>query len=231
LAKGKGVFDLEEFRTRYQRFKKIDYGTYPFCFSEFWKWKLKTEGEIQHILGASHLERTYAKLGQTLKIWQWHRPSKFSDLAPRLRSALENIRGSYDQIRKSSMLEFDRIPDAPLELIWHELGSVKEHEKNPGAYYSAMATTKPLMFLWGQTLAFDSVVRGFMPKFGLPGLADSNWSYETWRKVMLGFQDMLEERPDIVECFKELSLNEYGTDSIVPYGQFIDLYYWVKTRD
>lgn len=192
---------------------------------------MKTEGEIEHILNTSHLERTYAQLGQTLKIWQWHRPSKFSDLAPRLRNALENISGSYNQIRRFSMLEFDRIPDALLELIWHELGSVKEYEKNPGAHYSAMATTKPLIFLWGQTLAFDSVVRGFMPKFGLLGVTDGRWSYDTWRKVMLKFQDMLKERPDVVELFKNVSLNEYGTDSTVPYGQLIDLYYWVRTKD
>jgi hypothetical protein len=46
---------------------------------------------------------------------------------------------------------------------------------------------------------------------------------------MLKFQDMLNEQPDVVELFKKVSLNEYGTDSIVPYGQLIDLYYWVRT--
>lgn len=87
------------------------------------------------------------------------------------------------------------------------------------------------MFLWGQTLAFDSVVRGFMPKFGLSGLTDSNWSYETWKKVMLKFQDLLKERLEVVELFQKVSLNEYGTDSYVPYGQLIDLYYWVRTKE
>lgn len=224
------MLNLEEFRTRFQHFKKVDYGTYPYCFGEFWKWKLKTEDRNGHILSTFHLEKTFAKLSQTLKIWQWHRPCKFSELAPRLRNALKGISESYDQIRRFSLLEFDRVPDAPLELIWHELGSVKEYEKNPGGYYPAMATTKPLMFLWGQTLAFDSVVRGFMPKFGFSGLTDNNWSYETWRKVMLEFQDALRQRPDAVELFKKVSLNEYETDSIVPYGQFIDLYYWVQSK-
>lgn len=69
-----------------------------------------------------------------------------------------------------------------------------------------------------------------MPKFGFSGLTDNNWSYETWRKVMLEFQDALRQRPDAVELFKKVSLNEYETDSIVPYGQFIDLYYWVQSK-
>jgi hypothetical protein len=59
--------------------------------SQATKWKLKTEGGNGQILSTSHLEKTYAKLSQTLKIWQWHRPCKFSELAPRLRNALEKI--------------------------------------------------------------------------------------------------------------------------------------------
>jgi len=224
------MLDPKEFRTRFQHFKKIDYGTYPYCFGEFWKWKLQIENESEHILSSRNAGKTYNKLSQTLKIWQWHRPSKFSELAPRLRDALEKIQEDYNQIRRYSLLKFDRIPGEPLELIWHELGCVKEFEKNPAGYYPAMATTKPLMFLWGQTLAFDSVVREFMPRFDLSGLTDSNWSFETWKKVMMKFQEMLKQQPDVVGLFKKLSLEEYGTDSIVPYGQFIDLYYWVRSK-
>ena len=230
---GESMINTEKFRTRFQQFKKEDRKSYPHCFSEFWKWKLQTENKSEHILNAHNLDRTYTKLGRTLKFWQWHRPSKFSDLAPRLKNALEKIQESYDQIREYSLLEFDRVPSEPLESIWHELGCVKEPDQypNPGGYYPAMATTKPLMFLWGQTLAFDSWVRGFMPKFSLSGLTDNKWSFETWKNVMMKFQEMLKQQPDIVELFEKLSLEEYGTDSIVPYGQFIDLYYWVRSKD
>lgn len=109
-----------------------------------------------------------------------------------------------------------------------KLSDVKTFEKNAGGYYLAMATTKPLMFLWGQTLAFDSVVREHIPRFDILGIIDNYWSFETWKKVMVRFQEMLKLQPDVVELFKKESSIEYGTDSIVPYGQFIDLYYWVR---
>lgn len=222
------MFDLEEFKTRFQHFRKVDYQSYPYCFGEFWKWKLRTENESEHILDAKHLEETYNRLSQTLKIWLWHRPYSFSELAGRLKDSLKRIRNAYGQIRRWSLLEFDEIPHEPLEFVWHELGCVKTFEKNAGAYYLAMATTKPLMFLWGQTLAFDSVVRSRMPSFDLPGIINGYWSFEKWKEVMMRFQESLEHQPDIVDLFKKVSRKEYGTDSIVPYGQFIDLYYWVR---
>ena len=124
-------------------------------------------------------------------------------------------------------MEFSEIPDGPLELIWHELGSVKTvGGKNPRGYYLVMPTTKPLMFLWGQTLAFDSIVRGCMPRFDILGLSDNSWSLRTWKKVMARFQQSLKQNPEVADLFKEVSRKEYGTDAIIPYGQFLDLYYW-----
>ena len=166
------MLDAEKMRERFKLFKKIDYGTYPYCFGEFWKWKLRTENESEHILNDRNAGIANGKLGQTLKIWQWHRPYAFATFAPRLKKALVDMQESYNQIRKFSLLEFDKIPKDQLERVWHELGSVKNLGKNVGGYYSVMATTKPLMFLWGQTLAFDSVVRGCMPRFNIPGLTD-----------------------------------------------------------
>lgn len=224
------MFDPEKMRTRFKRFRKIDYGTYPYCFGEFWRWKLRIENESEHILNERNVGMAYRKLSQTLKIWQWHRPYQFSKFALGLKNALVNVRENYNQIRRYSLLEFEKIPEDQLKFTWHELGSVKNLERNPGGYYSVMATTKPLMFLWGQTLAFDSVVRGYMPRFNISGLTDGNWSFETWKKVMIKFAELLEQQPDIVRLFKELSLEEYGTDAIVPYGQFIDLYYWARCR-
>jgi len=130
------------------------------------------------------------------------------------------------------LLEFDKIPNEPLEIIWHELGSIKTFEKNKGGYYLAMATTKPLMFLWGQTLAFDSVVRGRMPRFDDASfdLTGNYWTFEQWKEMMLRFQHELRQQPEAIDLFKKVSLEEYGNDSAVPYGQFIDLYYWAMHR-
>lgn len=221
------LVNLEEFKNRFQHFKEIDYKSYPYCFGEFWRWKLKTETKSEHILNAKHIKETYDRLSQTLKIWQWHRPFSFFELAERLKVALERIRDAYNQIRSYSLLEFSEIPNEPLELIWHELGCVKKgEEKNRGGYYLVMATTKPLMFLWGQTLAFDSFVRGRMPRFDILGLRNDYWDFTTWKNVMAGFQKMLKQQSKIGVLFKEVARKEYGTDSIVPYGQFLDLYHW-----
>lgn len=224
------MFDPEKMAARFHGFRKIDYSTYPFCFGEFWKRKIRIETAGQHILDSGNFELTCAKLEKTLRIWQWHRPSKFETLAPRLKNALRNMLTSYETIKEYSLLEFDKIPDNDLALVWHELGSVKNGEKNGGGYYSAMATTKPLMFLWGQTPAFDSVVRGFMPRFNLNGLGDCYWTYNTWKTVMSKFAQSVKEQPEILLLFRRLSQEEYETEDVVPYGQFIDLYYWMKER-
>jgi len=132
------LINLKEFESRFQSFKELDSKTYPYSFGEFWKWKLRTETRDEHILDDKHIKETYEKLSQTLKIWQWHRPYRFSELAKRLRDALEKIRDAYNQIRGHSLLEFNDIPNEPLELIWHELGRVKTYGKNPSGYYLEM---------------------------------------------------------------------------------------------
>ncbi len=224
--------NLEKFKDEFQSFKKIDYETYPYCFGHFWKWKVRTETESVHILDPKHIRQTYKRLGQTLKIWQWHRPSKFSKLTRKLKNALQRMRDPYDHIRSYSLPEFSEIPNETLESIWHELGPVKTPGgKNPAGYYLVMATTKPLMFLWGQTLAFDSIVRGRLQSLDINGLRDDRWDFETWKNVMVTFQKSLKEQPEVVSLFKEVSRNEYGTDSIVPYGQFLDLHYWCPPQN
>lgn len=163
------------------------------------------------------------------KRWQWHRPYNFDEAAERLKDAIEKIRDAYSQVRNFSLLEFSEVPNELLELIWHELGCVKTgKEKNPKGYYLVMGTTKPPMFLWGQTLAFDSVVRKHMPRFDIVGLRSDYWNFETWKEDMERFQEGLKQLPGVVTLFKEMSQKEYGTTYIIPYGQFLDLYYWVR---
>lgn len=223
--------NLGDFRSIFEYSNKIDYRTCPNCFGEFWKWKIGIETESKHILDSSHVDETMRKLGPTLKAWSWNRPFGYSNLAAKLRKALEGLSEPYNQIRSYSLLDFSEIPNNALEAVWHELGCVKTTGgKNPSGYYLAMATTKPLMFLWGQTLAFDSVVRRHMPKFSLSGLSHNYWDFETWKRVMVNFQKGLKQERATVSLFKEVSLSEYKTDSFVPYGRFLDICYWRESK-
>jgi len=222
-------FDLELFKEKQEKFKQFDSSTFPYSFREFWKWKTSIETNKGHILDEYHRKETFRRLGETLKRWQWHRPYNFIEVAGRLKDALEKIHDAYNQVRNYSLLEFSEIPNDLLELIWHELGCVKtDEERNPTGYYLVMGTTKPLMFLWGQTLAFDSIVRKRMPRFDVRGVSGDYWNLETWKGVMMRFQEGLKRQPEVVVLLKEVSRKEYRTTSIIPYGQFLDLYYWVR---
>jgi hypothetical protein len=224
------LFDAQKMRERFEIFKKIDSTTYPFSFAEFWRRKIRLENQVDHILSERHIHVTYGKLSQTLKAWQWNRPYEFAKFAPGLRTALANMGESYNAVRNYSLLDFHKVPQNHLELIWNELGAVKELGKNDYGLYFVMAATKPLMFLWGQTLAFDSVVRRLMPRFEMTGLGSCNWTFKTWKAVMTRFSEAVGDELELVDIMKELSLKEYGTDSMVPYGQFMDMYYWASDR-
>jgi len=140
--------------------------------------------------------------------------------------SLEKICNAYNEIRTYSLLQFNDVPAEPLRLIWHELGRVKEKDgkKNDYGYYYIVSLSKHLMFLWGQALAFDSKVRKHAaPSYGIP--RDSRWSFEDWRRVMRHFKEDLKPRSEIIDAFNKESLKRYGTDRLVPYGRFLDIYY------
>lgn len=146
-----------------------------------------------------------------------------------LEISLGRISEAYNQIRSYSLLEFNEVPQEPLELIWHELGRVKEKDGviEPKGDYYIVPISKPLMFLWGQTLVFDSKVRVRVPRsFKVPRY-DTRWHFKEWSRIMAKFQEDLREQPETVDIFKQVSREKYGSDSTVPYGQFLDLYYWV----
>lgn len=200
-------------------------------FDEFWKWKLKIENENEHILDNNHLKETYEKLIGILGGWQYFRSGKGYHVKPSttLRDSFEKIADAYNQIRKYTLLEFSDIPNKPLELIWHELGRVKEFDGNKrlDGYYNAIAICKPLMLLWGQTLAFDSQVRGNISPMFKASKYGTRWKFETWRTVMKSFQEKeLKQNFEIVDFFKKESRDRYGTNDIVPYGRFLDIYYY-----
>ena len=77
----------------------------------------------------------------------------------------------------------------------------------------------------GQTLAFDSRVRGNLPsRFHAP--KEARWCFEDWRRVMVRIQECLRENPDVVGFFRWLSEVRYGAGYAIPYGRFLDVYYF-----
>lgn len=221
------MIDLKKLEYKFQSFPS----NYMYDFDEFWKWKLKIENEDEHILDNKHLKVTYEKLIRILGGWQYFRSGKGYHVSPSvtLRDSLEKLSDVYNQIRIYTLLEFSDIPTKPLELIWHELGCVKEFDGNKrlDGCYNAIAVCKPLMLLWGQTLAFDSQVRRNISPIGKAPKYGTRWKFETWRRVMKSFQEEeLKQNSEIVEIFKKESRDRYGNDSFVPYGRFLDIYYF-----
>jgi hypothetical protein len=134
-------------------------------FDHIWKWKLRRENEDTSILHKYHIDEAHERLSVILPRWQTYRNGENSRPLKTLKESLKNISEAYEIIRQFSLLDFEDIPKDSLEKIWHELGRVKEFEgrKNQGAYYYAIAVCKPLLLIWGQTLAFDSKVRKNLP--------------------------------------------------------------------
>ena len=224
------MIDLTRFMSRLKIFGHLDYAG---DFDGFWKWKLGIEARGGHILDDNHRRETYGRLCSILPRWLTYRGApvgiKWKQV---LEDSLTRISEAYNQVRNHSLLQFREVPDEPLRSIWHELGRVKEESgnTNPGGWYYIVAITKPLMFLWGQTLAFDSIVRPHAPQCHNVQ-QHTRWCFEEWKRIMESFQDDMGQQPDAVQLFKTTSKEKYGTDLIVPYGQFLDLYYWVEGKE
>ena len=216
-----------------ERFKSIllDYDELLWDFAEFWKWKLRIETEDEHILDNKHREETHRRLSEILPGWKTYRPYTSLPCLRILNDSLQRISDAYNEVRSYSLLEFNRTPRKSLELIWHELGRAKEERgrKNLGGWYYIIAVCKPLMFLCGQTLAYDSRVRENVPS--QYGISKSwQWTFEDWKMSMEKFQQNLKKSSKIIDLLDELSREKFGTDSTVPYGQFLDYYYWYRKK-
>jgi len=196
-------------------------------FDCFWRWKLEVETGDGHILDGSNINEAYNKLSDILVRWQAYRSSRNHEPLVTLKYSLEAISDAYNRIRTYSLLEFDKIPSQSLELIWHELGRVKEYDGNKndmGSYY-IISVCKPLMLLWGQTLAFDSRVRSHIPcRYHF--VEKARWTFKEWRAIMGRFQKFLLQDSEVVSFFKKETLKRYGSESIIPYGRFLDIYYF-----
>jgi hypothetical protein len=194
-------------------------------FNEFWKWKMKIEHDSDDVLSESRREETYRKLKPILSSWQAYRGRRNPDCWRTLKESLGNISRAYEDVRQYSLLEFSKIPDEPLRHIWHQLGRVKEQNAYTGNYYSVISVCKPLMLLWGQTLAFDSHVRRNLPEvFEAP--RGSRWSYEEWKTAMKNLSTEMKRSPKVVKCMTEKALKSYGANSVVPYGRYLDIHYF-----
>lgn len=215
-------FDIVHSKTKFASFPSH----YMKHFDDFWKWKLKVETDNKHILDINHRKESYRKLSYILPRWQTYRSGGNIHPLTTLKTSLEKISDAYNQIRECSLLEFNDVPRPPLELIWHELGRTKEYNgnRNDTGSYRIIAICKPLMLLWGQTLAFDSHVREHTPWY-VPKTR-SRWRFVEWKKVMEKFQESLQQDSEIVDFFKIKSLEKYGNDSFAPYGRFLDIYYY-----
>lgn len=198
-------------------------------FNDFWIWKNKVDNQYTSILDDKYLETTHTKLYKILKGWWTYRKGKNSDPSKTLKESLKTIRNDYDQIQKKTLLNFKDIPRDKLQTMWHEFGRVKEYEgeTNVEGDYYAIAATKPLMLLWGQTLAFDTRVRRNLHGEHDVSELDFKMGFSNWYRVMSSLSVELKESPDFIREVQSISKEIYGEVAVVPYGRFLDIYFWV----
>ncbi|MFC1945434.1 hypothetical protein ACFLWF_01625 [Chloroflexota bacterium] len=202
-------------------------------YNDFWSWKIGVEQHnCDHILDTKHIDETHKRLIDILPRWQTYRGVNCNYKSD-LPLALKTISDAYNRIRKYSLLDFQQIPDEPLHFIWDILGRIKE--KNGSARsnsdYFVISVCKPLMFLWGQTLAFDSINRINIQKdksleLTQPHIYESRWPYLFWKTVMQDLQREMLKSQGVVDYSMSHSYENYGTNLTVPFGRYLDLYYY-----
>jgi len=218
------MFKIDVFRKRMKSFPV----NYMNNFDYVWKWKIKKENTGELILNEKILIEAHFRLSKILNRWQTYRNGDNTDSIGTLKQSLKNIEDSYSMIKDFSLLNFEKIPIEPLAEIWHELGRVKEEEgkMNELGIYSIIAVCKPLLLLWGQTLAFDSRVRKNIDRrYKIPKY-EGKWVFREWIDGMNQISKKLNESPDCILAIKEESHRRYGKKSPIPYGRFLDIYYF-----
>ena len=119
------MLDLDLFRKRLQLYERLEYTS---DFEQFWEYKLRTETENAHILDDEFRVDTYRMLCRILPKWKTYRGVRGIRWKECLKDSLKNMYGAYKIVKNYSLLEFDEVPIEPLNLIWHELGRIKEME-------------------------------------------------------------------------------------------------------
>lgn len=197
-------------------------------FDHVWNWKVSVEDEVSSVLDEAHRNEMFKRLVKILPKWQTYRNGKNDSPYRTLKESLQNISGIYNEIREYSLLELDEIPINSLQHIWHELGRVKEFEGriNTNGIYYAIAACKPLLLIWGQIPAFDTKVRENFPReYGVKKI-DFRMPFKQWYNAMMMISNDLNRRPECIEAMMKMSHKRYGDDKLIPYGRFIDIYYW-----
>ncbi len=225
--------NLGDFEDRIVASRVVSRRGYVDQYNSFWAWKTYVERDGEdHILDAQHHAETSRRLLGILPGWQTYR-GVGCDYRRTLPASLRRVSEAYAEIRRHTILDFDRVREEPLRLIWHELGRIKEKpgDTREDSAHLVISICKPLMFLWGQTLAFDSANRRnirsdrtihFDTSIPLTG----RWTLARWRTIMLGFQRELLRRPAIVSCCESVAGKVFGTAAPVPFGRFLDSYYY-----
>lgn len=219
------MFDLTQFQKRIDAFPN----EYKKNYDEFWEWKIEVESRNGYsILDSKHKAETYHKLCIVLPKWQTYRPRDNTPCLRTLKTSLNSIAEVYDQLRKYNLLDFEQIPKQILAPIWQELGRAKEEkgQTNDNGSYAVIAVCKPLLFLWGQTLAFDSKVRKNLQHKYLIDKYSWTWNLDEWMRVMTRISKDLKQDPEAIKFIEDTSADWYGKDAIVPYGRLLDIYYF-----
>jgi len=221
------MISLDELKTKLDSFPESHIANFDYV----WEWKIKVESKSSgQILDEDHRNEAYSRLSKILPRLQTYRMGDNSEPLETLKQSLDEISVAYDQLRNYTLLDFESIPHETLETIWHELGRAKEKEgkRNKNGHYYIIAVTKPLMLIWGQTLALDSHVRKHLPKsYDIPKYS-CKWNLDEWINMMKQLSRDLNNDKRIVETMRKESKVRYGEDVIVPYGRFLDIYYWGK---
>ncbi len=230
------MIDITEFEKRIRILERIEEKEKPYTFSNFWFYKLKIEDKTNHILDKEHIERTILKLGNILKKWEWNKPYSFEHCIKKLSQSLTRIAEPYNRIRKVSLKDFDKIQEKELRNIWKELGSIKETKANIHSNLGQLVIpiTKPLMILWGQTPIFDSVTRKDIWFSKYKEYKNPRWNCSFWIHIMKELSNIIKQNKEVDETFQQIALKKYGTNSLIPYGRFFDIYFigsYLETAD
>lgn len=196
------------------------------CFG-FYKYKIGVELSNGHILDKRHINETYNKIQPILSSWQTYRGISFTvPWKDTLRIALSNISNAYDKIRGINLIEINSLPWDYMKKIWHELGRVKKQDgtRSPQGYYYIIAVSKPLMLLWGQTPGFDENVRGNAKDLGIN--KERTWNFSDYKKALVTLSNELCSNAKIIDCSRKRAQKQLDTDSFVPFGRYLDCYYF-----
>jgi len=220
---------INNFKEAYRNFPQ----NYQNDFDDFWLWRNKIETKTEHILDRDHLDGTFNRLSPILKKWQYNRGPKCDEKPlDNLKLALNNISEEYAKIRNLSLLDISQFELELFQKIWNEIGDVKiikkeEPDENP----LVISICKPLMLIWGQTLAFDTKVRkNFSYEYEKSFLNKYRWSSNEWLYSLYLSNSLLKENKKFTEYLRTCSIKKYGKDCPVPYGRFLDIYYFSSRK-